>query len=233
MARIRAKKKKNGIYYYLVESRRSGPNNSPREHILEYIGTVENLIEFATKQYSIATADRDLPKDLSFKCYEHGAEIAMFNTAKLLGIETIFDQCFKPRKLKGLSRGRILLLVIIHRIIDPGSKRAFAEWAKSTSLPYHLQFRPEDITSQTIWEAMDGITEKQIQKAQEMLARWNVLARYLIVKFNDMIIHPEENGQFTRDKYGLGSRPKRPGYPEKFKRALIKQTGSKFEYPTE
>lgn len=171
MARIRAKKKKNGVYYYLVESRRTGPKKSPREHILEYIGTVENLIEFATKQYSIATADRDLPKDLSFKCYEHGAEIAMFNTAQLLEIEKIFDHCFKPRKLKSLSRSRILLLVIIHRIIDPGSKRAFAEWAKSTSLPYHLQFRPEDITSQTIWEAMDGITEKQIQKAQEMLVR--------------------------------------------------------------
>lgn len=171
MARIRAKKKKNAIYYYLVESRRSGPNKSPREHILEYIGTVENLIEFAAKQYNIATAERDLPKDLSFKCYEHGAEIAMFNTAQLLGIEAIFNQCFKPRKLKGLSRSRILLLVIIQRIIDPGSKRAFAEWAKGTSLPYHLQFKPEDITSQTIWEAMDGITEKQIQKAQEMLVR--------------------------------------------------------------
>ena len=169
MARIRAKKKKNSYYYYLVESRRSGPNNSPREHILEYIGTIENLIEFATKNYNLATADKELPADLTFKSYEHGAEIAMFNTAQLLGIEEIFNQCFKSRKLKGLSRSRILLLTIIHRIIDPGSKRAFAEWAKSTSLPYHLQFDPEDISSQTIWEAMDGITEKQIHKAQAML----------------------------------------------------------------
>ena len=82
-------------------------------------------------------------------------------------------------------------------------------------------------------KAAEFLNVYSVEKAQEMLARWNVLARYLIVKFNDMIIHPEENGQFTRDQYGLGTRPKRPGYPEKFKRALIKQTGSKFEYPTE
>ena len=171
MARIRAKKKKNGIYYYLVESRRSGPGKSPREHILEYIGTVENLVEFASRNYNLAVADRDIPDGLTFKSYEHGAEIAVFNTAQLLGVEEIFSQCFKPRKLKGLSRSRILLLAIIHRVIDPGSKRSFSEWAKNTSLPYHLQFKPEDISSQTIWEAMDGITEKQIQKAQEMLVK--------------------------------------------------------------
>ena len=72
-----------------------------------------------------------------------------------------------------------------------------------------------------------------VEKAQQMLERWNVLARYLIVKYNDMIIHPEENGKFTRDKNGLGTRPKRPGYPDAYKRALIKQTGDKFAYPEE
>ena len=169
MARIRAKKKKKGVYYYLVESRRSGPEKSPREHILEYIGTVENLVEFATRNYNLATADKTIPEGLTFKSYEHGAEIAVFNTAQMLGVEEIFSRCFKPRKLKGLSRSRILLLAIIHRVIDPGSKRSFSEWARNTSLPYHLQFKPEDISSQTIWEAMDGITVKQIRKAQELL----------------------------------------------------------------
>ena len=171
MARIRAKKKKNNVYYYLVESRRSGPDKSPREHILEYIGTLDNLIEFAAKQYNTTKADKPLPESLTFKAYEHGAEIAMFHAAQMLDIEGIFDQCFKQRKLKGMTRSRILLLVIIHRIIDPGSKRAFTEWAKTTSLPYHLGFKPDDISSQTIWEAMDGITEKQIRKAQELITK--------------------------------------------------------------
>ncbi len=72
-----------------------------------------------------------------------------------------------------------------------------------------------------------------VETAQKMLERWKALATYLIVKYNDMIIRPEENGQFTRDKYGLGSRPKRPGYPEAFKRALVNQTGDKYLCPEE
>ena len=72
-----------------------------------------------------------------------------------------------------------------------------------------------------------------VEKAQQMLDRWNVLARYLIVKYNDMIIKPEQDGKFTRTEHGLGSRVSRPGYPDKFKRALIKQTGTKYEYPEE
>lgn len=72
-----------------------------------------------------------------------------------------------------------------------------------------------------------------VEKAQQMLNCWKQLAWHLIVKYNDMIIHPEENGKFTRDKFGLGLRPKRPGYPEAYKRALIRQTGDKFAYPKE
>ena len=173
MARIRPKKKKNNTYYYLVENRRSGPNKSPREHILEYIGTVENLVAFINKQLSSSSNGKDTSGtgNVAFKSYEHGAEIALYTTAQLLGVEQIFDQCFKQRTLKGMSRSRILLLAMIHRMIDPGSKNAFSEWAKQTSLPYHLRFDPEALSSQTIWEAMDGITREQIDKAQEMLTK--------------------------------------------------------------
>ena len=174
MPRVRAKKKKNGVYYYLVESRRSGPNKSPREHILEYIGTIDKLMEFAAKQYNLATSPQSppaLPKRVTFKSYEHGAEIAMLYVAQLLGIEDIFDQCFTKRKLKGMSRSRIILLTMIHRAIDPDSKRAFSQWAKGTSLPYYLRFDPDDLSSQTIWEAMDGITQKQMDMAQKMLIK--------------------------------------------------------------
>jgi dipeptidase len=81
--------------------------------------------------------------------------------------------------------------------------------------------------------AVKYLNAYSVEKAQQMLERWKVLAWYLVVKYNDMIIHPEENGKFTRDKFGLGSRPKRPGYPEAYKRALIRQTGDKFAYPKE
>ena len=100
-------------------------------------------------------------------------------------------------------------------------------------------FSYQELVEQTAQKLHEGSPQKAVEflnlyskdKAQEMLKRWNALARYLIVKYNDMINRPEENGRFTRDQYGLGQRPKRPGYPERFRRALVKQTGDKFKCP--
>ena len=44
-----------------------------------------------------------------------------------------------------------------------------------------------------------------------------------------MVVKEDVNGKFVRDKFGLGKRPSRPGYPERYARELIKQTGTKFE----
>ncbi len=66
-------------------------------------------------------------------------------------------------------------------------------------------------------------------KANQMLDTWKNLATYLIVKYNDMVVKEDVNGKFVRDKFGLGKRPTRPGYPERYARELIKQTGTKFE----
>ena len=78
---------------------------------------------------------------------------------------------------------------------------------------------------------VEYLTAYTVEKADQMLARWKQLATYLIVKYNDMTIKPEENGQFTRTKYGMGATVKRPGYSQKYARNLIKQTGKKFEKP--
>lgn len=69
------------------------------------------------------------------------------------------------------------------------------------------------------------------EKAQQMLARWQQLAYYLIVKFNDMTVKPEANGKFTRTPEGLGATVKRPGYSEAYKEQLVRETGDKFEVP--
>ena len=74
------------------------------------------------------------------------------------------------------------------------------------------------------------LTAYTAEKAEQMLARWKQLATYLIVKYNDMISKPEdEHGRFLRTPNGLGATVKRPGYPQRFARELIKQTGSRYE----
>ena len=62
----------------------------------------------------------------------------------------------------------------LHRAIEPGSKREFANWCCETSLPYHLQFDASDLDSAAFWEAMDGISE------DEIISAWNRMIQKLI-----------------------------------------------------
>jgi dipeptidase len=79
--------------------------------------------------------------------------------------------------------------------------------------------------------AVDFLNNYSNTKAQQMLARWQNLAFYLIVKYNDMAVKPDSNGVFLRTPEGIGADVKRPGYPNAFRKKLVEETGSKFEYP--
>ncbi len=77
-------------------------------------------------------------------------------------------------------------------------------------------------------QAVALLTDYSQRAADRMMARWDRLFKYLVVKHNDMVVKPEENGQFKKSKYGLGAGPTRPGYPERYWREVVKQTGDKF-----
>ena len=81
--------------------------------------------------------------------------------------------------------------------------------------------------------ALDYLNLYSNQKGAEMIQRWRQLATYLIVKYNDMAVKPEKDGQFLRTKTGLGARVERPGFSEHTQRAIVKETGDKFAAPTE
>ncbi len=77
--------------------------------------------------------------------------------------------------------------------------------------------------------AIRYLNEYSNTQAQQMLARWQQLATYLIVKYNDMTIKPEENGHFKLTPEGIGAPVIRPGYPESFRRRLVETTGTRYE----
>ena len=101
----------------------------------------------------------------------------------------------------------------------------------------YLQLQPsveaeaQRLHAQSPAQAVAYLNRYTTDKAEQMLTRWKQLATYLIVKYNDMIVKPEKDGRFERSPYGLGARPQRPGYPEKYARELIRQTGDKFAVP--
>lgn len=69
------------------------------------------------------------------------------------------------------------------------------------------------------------------ETAEQMLSRWKQLAIYLIVKYNDMAVKPEENGHFKRTPEGIGAPVQRPGYPHAFAKKYVEATGDKYVYP--
>jgi dipeptidase len=80
-------------------------------------------------------------------------------------------------------------------------------------------------------KAIAYLTNYSNTTAQQMLARWKTLATYLIVKYNDMAVKPEENGQFKKTPAGIGAPVERPGYPNAFRHKLAKETGDKYQVP--
>ena len=91
-----------------------------------------------------------------------------------------------------------------------------------------VEKRAQDLYTTDKAVALKYLNDYSVEKAQQMLARWRELATFLIVKYNDMAVKPDKDGRFLRTKTGLGATVARPGYTEKARRALIKDTGDKF-----
>ena len=81
--------------------------------------------------------------------------------------------------------------------------------------------------------AIDFLTDYGIDKAQQMIDRWRQLGTYLIVKYNDMAIKPDEDGRFIRTETGLGATVERPGFPENVAREIVKSSGDRYAVPEE
>lgn len=97
-----------------------------------------------------------------------------------------------------------------------------------------VEKKAQELYAQNPQAAVKYLNDYSVEKALQMLGRWNQLFEFMVVKYNDMIIKPtDKNGTFKKTQYGLGATPVRPGYPEKFAKQLVKQSGDKFLVPEE
>ena len=80
-------------------------------------------------------------------------------------------------------------------------------------------------------EAVKYLNSYSNDKAQSMLSDWKKMAYYMIVKYNDMVVKPEENGAFKMTKEGIAAPTIRTGFSKSYFREVIKQTGDKFAVP--
>ena len=166
MASLQKKTVKGTDYWSLVESKRI--NGKPTPIIIEYFGNMKN---FADKLMS----DRSENKVL--KSYSHGDTFALMKIADKLGIEDILDGAFKSQSRYEIKRSKSLILIALQRVCRPGSKNVFKEWFETTTLPYEMNIKAQQLTSQHFWEQMDGITESELSKAEDAITK-KILSLY-------------------------------------------------------
>ena len=75
------------------------------------------------------------------------------------------------------------------------------------------------------------LTRYIVETAQSMLADWQSLATYMIVKYNDQTIKPEKDGEFALTPNGIPVRAQRVGFPQRYRKAIVETTGDKFVSP--
>ena len=74
----------------------------------------------------------------------------------------------------------------------------------------------------TTRERVDFLTRRSAAYADRMMKRWDSLLRLIIVKYNDQIVLPTEDGKFVRGRY------KTPGYNQQFIDAIGQGTGDRY-----
>lgn len=91
--------------------------------------------------------------------------------------------------------------------------------------------------------ALAGADGKQVEEArkfltaysngagQTMMDSWMALGQRLIVRYNDGLILKEQNGEYVRGEGGGPVSPERRGYPERFRKQIVKETGTRYLIP--
>lgn len=65
--------------------------------------------------------------------------------------------------------------------------------------------------------------------ANTAVESWKKLGEYMIVRYNDGVVKRMKNGQIEKPKTGNCAPVVRPGFPEEFKKEIVKQTGDRYK----
>jgi transposase len=147
-------------YWRIVESRRI--NGKPRAIPVLHLGTADALLDRLLKAPS---------RELKIKSFQHGDVAALKAVADRLGVVSIVDR-HVTNKARKLSVGNTLLLAAMNRAIRPRSKRAWASWARQTSL--HRLFpelNTQALTSQYFWDQMNCVQVEDLCAIEDDLTK--------------------------------------------------------------
>ena len=157
MATLIAKRKKNQLYYYVVESARR--DGRPRIVHQTYLGNAQKV--------AALLKDRTAPLPVAASRRELGLPGALWLAAQQSGVLARLQSLWgEPRS--GPSPAHYLLLAAFHRICAPGPKTEASDWYRQTILYPLWGFEPERFSSQAFWDCFEQLLpEKEAAARQE------------------------------------------------------------------
>ena len=134
-------------YYYAVRSARV--NGKPRNVEQIYLGRVDDLVALRRGALTPTTV----------RTRRFGAVAALWQLAAEIDLMATIDRHCPQRGSREISIGTYLVLAAINRVVDPRSKRGFADWYETTVLRRLCGVPPDGLTSQRFWDAMNQVPD--------------------------------------------------------------------------
>ena len=161
MASIVGKPRGNQTYYYLVESARV--RGKPRIVSQQYLGSADEVIA------KLSETPTGGPKRSRHRRF--GDLAAVWSTLVRLGVAGIVDEAVPRRADAAASVGTYLALACANRIVDPCSKRGFADWWATTAGQRWVRLGRAAVDHRRFWDAMDRLGEAELRVIETRLGR--------------------------------------------------------------
>jgi transposase len=152
MPSIVGKRRGNQTYYYLVESARV--EGKPRIVSQRYLGSAEEVMA------KLAGEQAGAPVRSQHKRF--GDVAAVWSVLTDLDVVGLVDDVVSRRAHAGASVGTYLALATLNRVVDPCSKRAFADWWATTAGPRWVKLDEQALDHRRFWDAMDLLDEADL-----------------------------------------------------------------------
>ena len=161
MASIVGKRRGARTYYYLVESARVG--GKPRIVSQQYLGSAEEVLA--------KLSEVPVGQPIRSRHKRFGDLAAVWSTLVRLDVAGIIDRVVPRRADAAASVGTYIALACANRIVDPCSKREFADWWAGTAGPRWVKLGRGALDHRRFWDAMDLLGEAQLREIETRIGR--------------------------------------------------------------
>jgi transposase len=159
MASIVGKTISGQTYYYLREVARVG--GKPKVVSQRYLGKASDIL--AAVEGAQVMPDRT--RHLVF-----GDLAAVWSMLERMRVAQMVDEVAGPRRGDAAaSVGTYIALAVANRVVDPRSKRGFAEWWLSTAGDRWVKVPTAALDHRRFWDAMDAISEEQLKEIERRI----------------------------------------------------------------